>query len=164
MYYDFWATLYKHYIPKGFRVKVRYFNTQAYPQTAFIMPVLTETPVIFTPNQIIETPFVKVCRLEQAGGRSSGEINFSVPFKELYRLNAQTANNSVNPVNTDLTLRFPTTANMGSFAEVFFVFGSFRTDGGSSSSIQYQIDLTVIGEFTDPILNIYSLDQPKLRD
>lgn len=54
------------------------------------MPVLTETPTTFTPDQVIETPHVVYKKIEPIGGRSSTILYFEIPFEKFYNLNNTT--------------------------------------------------------------------------
>lgn len=123
------------------------------------MPVLTETPTTFTPDQIIETPYVKTVKLEPPGGRSSAKVTFMIPFDKYYQLCVIGPNTASFPVGTFLDYRHPTTTSMSSTIELFFVFGSFRPDNGTNAGCTYSMDMTVVGDFIDPIISLYSLSQ-----
>lgn len=79
-------------------VKLTVMNNLSANLEAFIFPVLTETPTTFTPQNIVESPFVKLAKLEPLGGRSSSVLHFSIPFYKFYELTTAIATTNLLPV------------------------------------------------------------------
>jgi hypothetical protein len=149
IYYDFWIQLYRRYCAIGAKLTVRFSNPNTYSVTAFICPVISETTVFTSPEQVIEHPYVKMVTLEPVTGKSSATLTFTLPFYKWHQLNVSSTGTLIGSLYDAVNNRYPTGTNIPAGFELFATYGAFR-DSGASVSVVTVADLEVEGMFTDP--------------